>query len=309
MNSFSTGNIIFEAMKRTVLFAAALMAMTLSACSRVTESYTLRKVIEVEGRQGVACDGEYYYVSGSAALYKYSMDGQLICSNTHPFDGLDLPANHIGDIEVFEGEIYAGIETFMDGVGTNIQAAVYSCDDLTWKRSISWAPESGQVEVCGLGVDRQQRKIYMSDWVCGSHIYRYDMETGQYEGKIKLDPAPGLQQGIYIKEGNAYMTSDDGDAEKDESDRIYRASVAPDNDGNYPLSSKTEIFRTMSDFRRCGEIEGLCFNPSNGDLVVLSNRGARIILGMPRGFYPGYDREIHEIYIFSTTISQAVQSK
>ena len=29
---------------------------------------------------------------------------------------------------------------------------------------------------------------------------------------------------------------------------------------------------------------------------VLLNRGARIVLGMPKGFYPGYDREISEVY-------------
>ena len=40
-------------------------------------------------------------------------------------------------------------------------------------------------------------------------------------------------------------------------------------------------------------------NPKNGNLIVMSNRGARIILGMPKGFYPGYDREIHNIYIYT----------
>jgi hypothetical protein len=54
----------------------------------------------------------------------------------------------------------------------------------------------------------------------------------------------------------------------------------------------------MDSFRRAGEIEGLCINPLDGRLIVLSNRGARIVLGMPRGFYDGYDHEIHELYIF-----------
>ena len=54
----------------------------------------------------------------------------------------------------------------------------------------------------------------------------------------------------------------------------------------------------MSDFRRTGEIEGLSIDPLTGELIVLANRGARIILGMPKGFYPGYDREIHELYIY-----------
>ena len=54
----------------------------------------------------------------------------------------------------------------------------------------------------------------------------------------------------------------------------------------------------MDDFRRAGEIEGRAVDPATDDLLVLANRGARIVLGMPRGFYPGYDREIHEIYVY-----------
>ena len=42
----------------------------------------------------------------------------------------------------------------------------------------------------------------------------------------------------------------------------------------------------------------LLHDPATDDLLVLANRGARIVLGMPRGFYPGYDREIHEIYVY-----------
>ena len=55
----------------------------------------------------------------------------------------------------------------------------------------------------------------------------------------------------------------------------------------------------MTDFRRTGEIEGLTYDPGKKELTVLANRGARIILGMPRGFYEGYDREIHELYVYS----------
>lgn len=256
----------------------------------------LERIMEVAGRQGVACDGKYYYVSGSTALYKYTLDGELVMMNEHPFETLDLPANHIGDIDVYNGEIYAGIETFMDGVGTNIQAAVYSCEDLCWKRSILWEPSSGQVEVCGLAVDPVNGKIYMADWVSGSHLYRYNLADGCYDTKIQLDPSPALQQGIAVHEGKMYISCDDGDAEADEADTIYYYDIAQ-------AEAACQVadvipFRKMTDFKRAGEIEGLCFNPADGSFTVLANRGARIILGMPRGFYPGYTSEIHEVYIY-----------
>ena len=48
-----------------------------------------------------------------------------------------------------------------------------------------------------------------------------------------------------------------------------------------------------------GEIVGLDFNKETNELIVLANRGQRIVLGMPKDFYPGYDREIHEVYVYS----------
>ena len=49
---------------------------------------------------------------------------------------------------------------------------------------------------------------------------------------------------------------------------------------------------------RQGEIEGLTFDKELGQLLLLYNRGARIILGMPRGFYDGYDKEISEVFTY-----------
>jgi hypothetical protein len=65
-------------------------------------------------------------------------------------------------------------------------------------------------------------------------------------------------------------------------------------------AGRLELFREMSDFLRAGEIEGLSIDPENDDLVVLNNRGTQIVLGMSQGpiVEEGYDREIHEIYIY-----------
>lgn len=50
---------------------------------------------------------------------------------------------------------------------------------------------------------------------------------------------------------------------------------------------------------RQGEIEGLCFDRKAGQLLLLYNQGARIILGMPSGFYEGYTEEIHEVFLYT----------
>lgn len=81
-------------------------------------------------------------------------------------------------------------------------------------------------------------------------------------------------------------------------DHLYVCEIYPSGSSVLPEQVRPELYRTMSDFRRTGEIEGLSIDPLTGELIVLANRGARIILGMPKGFYPGYDREIHELYIY-----------
>ncbi len=210
-----------------------------------------------------------------------------------PFEGLPLAANHIGDIDVWNGEIYAGIETFDDGKGENIQVAVYDAGDLTWKRSIDWEPASGQVEVCGLAVDRDRNMVWMADWVDGRYLYGYDLATGKYVRKVHLRPVPQWQQGIYMAGGQMLISADDGDADLDEPDNLYIADLR---DGK--SYAAVLPFRMMSDFRRAGEIEGLTVDPVTDELLVLSNRGSRIVLGMVRGFYPGYDSELHEVYVY-----------
>jgi len=46
----------------------------LRAAGETRRAYNLQRVIEVEGRQGVATDGERYFVSGSTVLFVYSIE-------------------------------------------------------------------------------------------------------------------------------------------------------------------------------------------------------------------------------------------
>ena len=178
------------------MLASLLAAGMPLGAQNLGSEYRLKRVIPVEGRQGVAADSNFYYVSGSTALYKYDKQGRLAAKNERPFEGLPLAANHIGDIDVWDGEIYAGIETFDDGRGENIQVAVYDANTLKWKRSIDWEPSSGQVEVCGLAVDRDGDMVWMADWVDGRYVYGYNRKTGRYVRKVHLRPVPQWQQEI-----------------------------------------------------------------------------------------------------------------
>ncbi|KYZ77442.1 hypothetical protein AXX12_04845 [Anaerosporomusa subterranea] len=257
--------------------------------------YTLVDTFEVKGRQGITTDGDYYYVSGSKALYKYDKSGKLLLANEKPFEGYAIPANHIGDIDVFNGEIFVSAENFMDGVGKDIQIAIHDADTLKLKRTFKFEPSSGQEECSGIAVDRDKRTVWMVSWVgeeSGRYLYEYSLDTGNYLRKVHIQPVPQWVQGVYYYKGSLYLTADDGTADLDEPDHLYRVDITDKSYANVVLE------KTFKEVKRQGEIEGLAVNPKTGDLLVHFNRGSRIVLGMVKGFYPGYNREISEVYRF-----------
>jgi hypothetical protein len=257
--------------------------------------YQLKRIFEVDGRQGIATDEDFYYVSGSKALYKYSKHGVLLAKNEKPFVGYKIPANHIGDIDVDNGEIYVGAEYFMDGTARNIQITIHDTDTLELKRTFPFEPASGQLEVSGITVDRANKTVWLASWADGNsgrYLYQYDLNSGKYLRKLHLQPVPQWIQGIFAYEGNLYVTADDGDANDGEYDHLYRVAISD-------ASNATVIQeKTFTEVKRVGEIEGLSMDPKTGNLLVHFNRGKHIIQGMPKGFYPGYTKEIHEVYIY-----------
>ncbi|BBM85945.1 hypothetical protein [Candidatus Uabimicrobium amorphum] len=257
--------------------------------------YKLLRCLEVDGRQGVATDGQHYFVSGSKSLYKYDKNGKLVAKNTTPFASYKIPCNHIGDIDVFHGELFISAEYFMDGKGKDIQIAIHDAKTLKFKRTFKFDASSGQEEVSGICVDRDRKTVWMCSWVggeSGNHIYEYDLTTGNYLRKVRLNPAPQWQQGIFYYKGNLYLSADDGDAEKQQWDHLYRVVLHKNNTASVTME------KTFDDIKFPGEAEGLAVDPTTNELLMHFNRGKRIVLGMPKGFYPGYTREIHEIYVY-----------
>ncbi|SBW11680.1 conserved exported hypothetical protein [uncultured Alphaproteobacteria bacterium] len=261
-------------------------------------TYVLKDTVEVKGRQGIATDGTYYYVSGSKALYKYDKAGTLLLTNDKPFEGYPIPANHIGGIDVYGGEIYVSAENFMDGVGKDIQIAIHDAKTLKLKRAFRFEPSSGQEEVSAICVDPDKRSVWMTSWVgeeSGRYLYEYALDSGKYLRKVHMQPVPQWLQGIHYWKGSLFVTADDGTADLDEPDNLYRVDVS---DKSYAPVIRE---KTFAEVKRQGEIEGSAVDPQTGELLVLFNRGTRIVLGMPKGFYPGYDREISEVYRFQMT--------
>ena len=259
--------------------------------------YTLSAVHRVNGRQGICVEGDFYWVSGSTSLTKYDRNWNLAAENTDPFAGYSLEVNHIGDIDVYQNELYLGVEYFMDGVGSNIQVAVYDGDTLQLKRVFPFRADTGQLECSGIAVDPDSRTVYMCSWIddeSSAYLYMYDLDDGSYKGKLRMDPVPKWIQGVAYFDGSLYVTCDDGDADADAPDHMYR--IALNDEGT---AGSVALEKTFDDVTRQGEIEGLSFDRSRGQFLLLYNRGARIVLGMPKGFYEGYTEEIHEVFVYT----------
>ena len=284
--------------KKSMLLLFLSASILLCGCSgkKSVYKYELADVHPVSGRQGVCTEDGYYWISGSGTLAKYDSSWNITAENTEPFEGYALEVNHIGDIDVYNNELYLGVEYFMDGEGKNIQVAVYDGDTLKLKRVFPFRSDTGQLECSGIAADPESGTVYMTSWIddkSSEYLYMYDLDTGNYRGKMKMQPAPKWIQGIACFEGNLYVTCDDGDADQNAPDHMYRIDISEDWETGTVIPEKA-----FDDVVRQGEIEGLTFDKVRKQFLLLYNRGARIISGMPSGFYEGYSEEIHEVFVY-----------
>lgn len=279
-----------------LLFLSASILLWGCSGKKSVYKYELADVHPVSGRQGVCTEDGYYWISGSGTLAKYDSSWNITAENTEPFEGYTLEVNHIGDIDVYNNELYLGVEYFMDGEGKNIQVAVYDGDTLKLKRVFPFRSDTGQLECSGIAADPDSGTVYMTSWIddkSSEYLYMYDLDTGNYRGKMKMEPAPKWIQGIACFEGNLYVTCDDGDADQNAPDHMYRIDISEDRETGTVIPEKA-----FDDVIRQGEIEGLTFDKVRRQFLLLYNRGARIISGMPSGFYEGYSEEIHEVFVY-----------
>ena len=244
-----------------------------------TYSYRYLFTKPVDGRQGIAWARGEYYISGNQTISHYDRDWHLVESCVKPFKDIEERVNHISDIDIFQGEIYAGVEYFHNsGYANNFMIAVYDADTFELKRTYPIARYSGLREISGVTVDYDTNSIWVSSWVnerTGQFIYRYDLKTGEYiERKHFTNPVRYIQGVSYLK-GRLYFSADDGDAAIGEPDHLYSCVV--------DLSQKEFTLveeRTFNYAMYQGEMEGLDFDPQFDRLLLCYNKGVLI----PEGY-------------------------
>ena len=70
--------------------------------------------------------------------------------------------------------------------------------------------------------------VWMCSWVgeeSGRYLYEYDLD-GNYLRKVHLQPVPQWVQGVFYYDGSLFLTADDGTADDNEPDHLYRVDIS-----------------------------------------------------------------------------------
>lgn len=259
--------------------------------------YSLFNIVDIPARQGICASSDYYYVSSSKSLAKYDKNWNLIAENNDPFAyGYDLPVNHIGDLDISGSYLYCVVEKFSHGTAENKGIALYDANSLQLVSLFPIDAESRQEECAGICVNEEENLLLSCEWGEGesaNYLYKYDLSTGAFLGSIYMENAPSQIQGIAYYDGSYYISADDGDADSNQEDHIYKLTLSTD--GTASLHAEKGI----AEVAKQGEIEGLSFDESRKQLLVLYNYGQRIVNGVKYDFYDGYGEEQHKIYLYS----------
>jgi hypothetical protein len=160
--------------------------------------------------QGLAIDemGKVWYSSEYSLLRAKSVLGgdEKIHIMPIPKELKKLGDNHIGDIDIAAGKIYAGIE---DGPSyKNPYIGVFDSRTLKFEKAFR-LPQDQQVEgVPWAAVEPQKNLIYSSEYYHPTAINVYDMTTGNAQTPIQLSREVPSAQGAKVFNGMMYMTSD-----------------------------------------------------------------------------------------------------
>jgi hypothetical protein len=186
-----------------------LLIVCIGIFSTIASAWTrTRKDVRLPGElrvvnEGLSHDDNYWFMSNQHMLYKTEIDPTTIVVSNHHAIPVELGKqryNHIGDIDVFEGVIYGGMES--NDVYEGILGA-WNATDLSLIRY----QVTPQHKMPWVAVDPSTRLIYSAVWNDCCSLQIYNLDTFAFVGDLK--PVNGLPreiQGAAFYEGNLYLS-------------------------------------------------------------------------------------------------------
>lgn len=160
--------------------------------------------------QGVATDGTSWFFSSTNHLQRTNQAFESQVDNAQPIPTAIAQegGNHIGDIDVYDGLLYAPIE---DGSAyLHPYIVTYDADTLQPTGKSYALPQNLLTEgVPWVAVDGPRKRVYTAEWDPTERINIFDLENDLALVKtLELTTAIGRIQGAKVFDGEMYATSD-----------------------------------------------------------------------------------------------------
>ncbi len=161
--------------------------------------------------QGVATDGKSWFFSSTNHLQRTdkSFVSQVDNANPVPLQLFNLGDNHIGDIDVYDGLLYAPLE---DGPTAYLHPYVVTYDAKTLQPTgkTYLLPQKLQTQgVPWVAVDGPRKRVYTAEWDPTKQINAFDLEGNlALVASIPLTTTIGRIQGAKVFGSEMYATSD-----------------------------------------------------------------------------------------------------
>jgi hypothetical protein len=163
--------------------------------------------------QGVATDGKSWFFSSTNHLQRTNRSFTAQVDNAVPIpqDIAKLGGNHIGDIDVNGGLLYAPIENGPDYTSSYI--VTYDAQTLVPTGNRYLLPQPLLTKgVPWVAVDGPRQRVYAAEWEPTERIQIFDLANDLASvGALELDTVIGRIQGAKVLDGNLYASSDDDD--------------------------------------------------------------------------------------------------
>jgi len=171
-------------------------------------------VSPVQALQGYATDGSVHYMFSTNEIAAFDKDWQPLWDNKSPFDGMPAGVGHVGDGDVYRGEIYAPVESYNScDDNTQQRIAIYGATDGAFKRYIDLSGYGH--EVSSVTIVPSTQSMVVSSFCDSYRVYAYDLKTMKPLAPIVLSSPITKIQGIgWSEKRQQFAITSDSSAEK-----------------------------------------------------------------------------------------------
>ncbi|MGC0417015.1 DUF6923 family protein [Embleya sp. AB8] len=200
----------------TSVLCGAVLAVALTASPALaatewkqTSSKTFLFLDALQRSQGVATDGQNWFFSWQNGLQRTTLDGSKIVDRPFaiPKQIADLGGNHIGDIDYYNGKIYAPIE---DGSAYQHPfIALFDAKTLEFTGTAYALPQNLHTQgVPWVAVDPARGYVYTAEWNNTTALNVFSLADLSFVKRVPLSSTVSRIQGAKIYQGKLYAAAD-----------------------------------------------------------------------------------------------------